>query len=254
MGGDRIFLWTNPRSVSTAFERAFLQREDVEVEHEPFTGPYYFGPERTSDRYLSSDPEPHQTYGVVAAGLLRPLGQGKRLFIKDMAYALDRDRLPPGFLSRFQHTFLIRHPRLAVQSLYRMSVNTAQTGWDHFDPDEAGYTQLDALVRWVTEDLGQPVTVVDASTLVARPEATLRAYCAAVGLPFDQRMLSWEPGPISSFDTWAGWHDEVLRSTGFSPGIAGRDADGDDETALPDIVLRTIDKAMPIYDRLRAMR
>lgn len=249
---DRIFLWSIPRSISTAFERAFLQRSDVEIEHEPFTSPYYFGPERKSGRYAARPPEPEQSYGAVAAHLLRPLGPGKRLFVKDMAYAFDEDRGPADFLARFQHTFLIRDPRRAVPSLYKMSLDTARTGWDHFDPEEAGYSQLDALARRVEARFQQPLIVVDADTLLARPEETLRAYCQAVGLLFEPRMMSWEPGPVDAWKTWAGWHDDAARSSGFSV-VTGRRAPLHDEAAWPDVVRRSVDEAWPIYERLRSL-
>ncbi|CAF4580342.1 unnamed protein product [Rotaria sp. Silwood1] len=41
-----VFLWSHVRSVSTTFERAFIQRKDYVTFHEPFGDPCYFGPER----------------------------------------------------------------------------------------------------------------------------------------------------------------------------------------------------------------
>ena len=46
-----VVLWSHPRSVSTAFERAFIQRDDVQCFHEPFGEPFYYGPNRMSNRY-----------------------------------------------------------------------------------------------------------------------------------------------------------------------------------------------------------
>lgn len=47
-----IILWVHPRSCSTMFECAFLQRQDeFRVLHEPMGDPFYFGPERMSVRY-----------------------------------------------------------------------------------------------------------------------------------------------------------------------------------------------------------
>ena len=28
-------------------------------------------------------------------------------------------------------------------------------------------------------------------------------------------MLKWEPGPVADWDVWNGWHENVLKSTGF---------------------------------------
>jgi hypothetical protein len=250
--GNRIFVWTIPRSISTAFERAFLQRTDVEIDHEPFTGPYYFGPEKRSRRYAAQPPNAEQSYEAVARHLLRPLEPGKSLFIKDMAYAFDDSRVPADFLSHFQHTFLIRDPRRAIPSLYRISLDTARTGWDHFDPAEVGYAQLDTLARWVEERQPRPLIVVDSERLLARPEETLRAFCQAVGLPFDDRMMSWEPGPVEKWKTWAGWHDDAMRSRGFAPVIQSAPPNHD-EAALPIAVRQCIEDAWPVYQRLRSI-
>src|SRR5919108_185331 len=38
-----IALWAVPRSLSTAFERVFVERDDLEVLHEPFSASYYYG-------------------------------------------------------------------------------------------------------------------------------------------------------------------------------------------------------------------
>jgi hypothetical protein len=35
-----VALWSVPRSISTAFERVFVERDDFEVLHEPFSASY----------------------------------------------------------------------------------------------------------------------------------------------------------------------------------------------------------------------
>ena len=47
----RVALWAVPRSVSTAFERVFIERDDAEVLHEPFSQACYHGPDRRSGRF-----------------------------------------------------------------------------------------------------------------------------------------------------------------------------------------------------------
>ena len=34
-------------------------------------------------------------------------------------------------------------------------------------------------------------------------------------MPFDEKMLKWEPGPVSDWDVWNGWHEDALKSAGF---------------------------------------
>jgi hypothetical protein len=46
-----VILWCHPRSVSSAFERAFMQRKDTRSYHEPLSMPFYFGKDRPCHRY-----------------------------------------------------------------------------------------------------------------------------------------------------------------------------------------------------------
>ena len=43
----------------------------------------------------------------------------------------------------------------------------------------------------------------------------MAAYCAAVGLPFNPRALTWEPGARSEWRRSARWHVDVSASSGF---------------------------------------
>ena len=49
-----VALWAVPRSISTAFERVFVERGDFEVFHEPFSA-YYYSTERQSDRFAHQE-------------------------------------------------------------------------------------------------------------------------------------------------------------------------------------------------------
>lgn len=47
---ERLIVWTCPRCISTAFERAFIERGDCHVLHEPFGVPYHYGKEAMTTR------------------------------------------------------------------------------------------------------------------------------------------------------------------------------------------------------------
>ncbi|KAM5454555.1 hypothetical protein McanCB49686_004274 [Microsporum canis] len=93
-----IFVATHPRACSTAFERVFMTRHDtLKCIHEPLGDAFYYGPERLSRRY-DNDEEAriqtgfHQsTYKTIFDRFDREASEGKRLFIKDMAYYI----MPP---------------------------------------------------------------------------------------------------------------------------------------------------------------
>src|ERR687894_3245396 len=92
-----VALWSVPRSISTAFERVFVERDDFEVYHEPFGESYYYSEERFSDRYSDEEPRPENNYENVLARLLEP--HENRVFVKDMAYHV-KPLINPEFVSQ----------------------------------------------------------------------------------------------------------------------------------------------------------
>ncbi|KAI0453262.1 hypothetical protein F5B21DRAFT_515512 [Xylaria acuta] len=93
MSQKPVFVATHPRACSTAFERVFMTRQDtLQCAHEPFGDAFYYGPERLGERY-ENDEEGRlssgfskSTYQTVLDRLDRDGSEGKRVFIKDMAY------------------------------------------------------------------------------------------------------------------------------------------------------------------------
>ena len=65
-----------------------------------------------------------------------------------------------------------------------------------------------------------PPVVIASDDLLNRPEDTIRAYCAALGIPFLAEALSWEACERPEVG-WYGegtgpWHDDLRASTGIS--------------------------------------
>ena len=186
-----------------------ITREDLKCVHEPFGDAFYYGGERLGERYLGKE---HQavrdksgfsetTYRDVVDDIegreedvcvsfcgkyptLRYYTnwvQGKRVFLKDMAYYIvphdaptgtagvapslrlgshkcgtdenrdvsleDNDNpsvIPLSILKNYHFTFLIRHPLRAIPSYYRCTIPplSEKTGFDYFLPSEAGYREL----------------------------------------------------------------------------------------------------------------
>jgi hypothetical protein len=230
----RVALWAVPRSVSTAFERSFIERDDTLVLHEPFSHAYYHGPDRRSARFAGEEPEAGHAPGAIVDRALE-VSEVPVLFLKDMAY----QALPfvgPEFFRQLTNTFLIRHPREALASLHRR--------WPDFDEEEAGYAAQARLFDLITGELGQDPIVIDATDFRSRPEPLMRAYCEAIGIPFFEGAMHWESGPVDVFEPWSDWHQEVAASTGIDP--PKEPAKG----RLPGQLERLIEQALPHYERL----
>ncbi len=198
-----IALWAVPRSLSTAFERVFVERDDLEVLHEPFSAAYYYGPDRLSERFADEASKPDSSYEDVLAEVFRP--REKRLFMKDMPYQA-KSVMSREFISRFANTFIIRDPKYVLSSLYKM--------WPDFTLEETGFEQIYWAFRYA-EEAGQDPVVVDAMTFSENPVGILSVYCERVGIPFRPDALSWEPGEVEKWKSWEGWHEAAQQSTGI---------------------------------------
>jgi hypothetical protein len=174
-----VFLWSHVRSISTAFERAFIQREDYVTFHEPFGEPCYFGPERIYS-YYDHDLNAHAdyintTYSDLIEEILNAANnkEKKNVFIKDMARHILRPdhkshpenptMLPIEFLKRCTHTFILRTPDKSVPSLYKAYVTSNQK----FIAEDIGYPELQVLFEFLTELTGARPPLVEADSLLA---------------------------------------------------------------------------------------
>jgi hypothetical protein len=249
-------MWSGPRTISTALMRSFENRPDTVVMDEPLYG-----------FYLARTGVPHPGRDEVIKSMrngwrdvldeltLAPLPAGKTIYYqKHMAHHLlpEVDRAAFGGL---RHAFLIRDPRQLLASYAKVRARPALA--------DLGLEQQVEIFR----TFGGPV--VDASDILRQPERTLRAVCAALGIPFDPAMLSWPAGPRDTDGVWARyWYEGVWRSTGFgryreSPSDLPGQPDPPDPPNAPDLPdlpdlppeLEPLAEAcQPFYDELSAYR
>ncbi|HVF75003.1 MAG TPA: hypothetical protein VM938_08135 [Acidimicrobiales bacterium] len=212
-----IVLWSTPRSVSTAFEKAFAQHPQVTVLHEPFTDCYYFGPARRSRRY-GDCPGLGTAEGkdVVAAieATASPIVFVKELAFQGLPYVDD------DFLARITNTFIVRHPAAVIASLSRLKPDATS--------DEFGFRPLKQLFDRTTGDLQQAPIVVDGDRFRADPARVLRSFCAVIGVDFCDDMLTWDTGAIRPWlpheaESQAKWHQTLESSTHILPPVAPPD-------------------------------
>jgi hypothetical protein len=132
------------------------------------------------------------------------------VFVKETPPTTDhfRDVLADRrFLAEARHAFLIRRPEEIAASNYAL--------WDGMTIKSIGLERLCELQAAVRDAGGDASVVIDSDDLVTRPAATMAAYCAAVGLPFNPQALTWEPGELPEWRRSARWHADVSASSGF---------------------------------------
>lgn len=193
-------LWSAPRARSTAFFRSTLERGDLIALHEPFCNLTCFSETDVDGRTFDSA-------GSLLAWL-RDETDDVTVFLKDTTDYRHREVLADRrFLAEGQHAFLIRRPAEIVASYYALFPNMSINA--------VGLQTLHELHAAVRDAGGNSSVVIDSDDLVARPEATMAAYCAAVGLPFIPRALQWEPGERAEWRRSARWHSDVTASSGW---------------------------------------
>ena len=224
----RIAMWSGPRNLSTAMMYSFAARDDFTVMDEPFYAPFLAA---TGNDHPMRDEilARHETDPAkVASACLGPL-ETPHLYMKHMPHHME-----PGFPMEWAkecvNVHLIRHPARVIASY--------AAKWPEVTLEEIGFQQQMQLY----DQIGG--AVIDSYDIRQNPEGALRKLCAAIGLPFDPAMLSWQEGPRPYDGVWAAhWYGAVHRSKGFAgaegplPELNGRYAE----------LLRA---AIPAYEKL----
>lgn len=236
----RIAMWSGPRNLSTAMMRSFGSRADCFVSDEPFYG-----------CFLKASGADHPMRREVIAAMdcdwnsvlddLRGKAPGDApiWYQKHMWHHMTG---PLGYedFGGFAHAFLVREPDRMIASYLRKRevAEFADFGLER----QAEFFDREA------DRLGHAPPVVDANDVLGDPEGLLSALCSALEIPWDEAMLSWEPGRRVTDGPWAPhWYGAVEKSTGFGPAETGR-------VELPDAARRLADRCRPYYERLARHR
>lgn len=92
----------------------------------------------------------------------------------------------------------------------------------------------------------QEVHIIISDHLVQQPEPMLRAICAALNLPFQTAMLSWQAGPKPYDGVWAPWwYANTHRGTGFASAVQ------DSRKPLPGHLRQLLGECQALYRLLK---
>jgi hypothetical protein len=204
----RIVMWSGPRNLSTALMRSFGQRSDTAVVDEPFYAAFLAAsgkPHPMRDDILASGmPDWRDVARACAADPVAPPVRYEKHMTHHMLPGLGLD-----WMAGAKVAFLIRDPA-EVAASYAVKRESC-------DLDDIGIVRQWTLFEYCAEHFGPP-PVINSADIRRSPEATLRALCTALDLPFQPAMLSWPPGPRPTDGVWARhWYAAVENSTGFAP-------------------------------------
>ena len=234
----RIAMWSGPRNISTAMMRAWENREDCVVSDEPFYAAYLHQtgldhPMR--EEVLASQP---QDWRQVANQMQGPAPGGAPIWYQKHMCQHTLPGMDLGWATTCRNAFLLRPPEqvLASYADKRAAVTL----------EDIGFRQQAEIFDHLAQATGKAPIVLGSARVLAAPRAALNALCAALDVPFSERMLAWPAGRRASDGVWApAWYDKVERSTGFA--ASGRVIAFDD---LPAPFQRIAEAAQPFYEQL----
>lgn len=201
-------MWSGPRNLSTALMYAFAARGDCAVWDEPFYAAFLRATgidHPMKDEVIAAG---EADAGRVAEACLGPVPDGRAIWYQKhmtMHMVPEFDR---SFMRGLTNVFLIRHPARVVASYSKKREAPVLA--------DIGFVQQAELFEQVAGFTGAAPLVVDSADIRADPRGTLGRLCAALGIPFDERMLRWEAGPKPFDGVWAPhWYNAVHASTGI---------------------------------------
>ncbi|MBE1877697.1 HAD family hydrolase [Myceligenerans pegani] len=226
----RIAMWSGPRNLSTAMMRSFGNRPDTSAVDEPLYAAYLdttgIDHPGAAEVIASQSPDPATVLRELTTGVVPTAVQYQKHMTHHVLPSTPREPL-----ALLTHAFLIRDPERVLVSYAKVRSEPTL--------EDLGLPQQVELY----ERFGGPV--VDAADVLRDPRATLTALCAALGLEFDDAMLSWPPGPREEDGVWAKhWYAGVEASTGFATESPGT------RDPLPERLRPLLERCLPYYDRL----
>jgi hypothetical protein len=230
----RICLWSGPRNVSTALMYSFAQRSDCQVFDEPLYAHYLYNTDAdeyhpgADDILATMENDGEKVVEMMIGPHDKPVA-----FFKHMTHHLIELNL--DFLKDCVNVILTRDPREMLVSFDKVIPNPTMQDVGY----EAHLMLMDHLER-----IGQEVIVLDSKEILMDPESVLNKFCNAIGIPFEESMLSWEAGPIPEDGIWAKyWYANVHKSQGFQPYVPKQDD-------FPSRLIPLLNECEPIYNRL----
>jgi len=207
----RIAMWSGPRNISTALMRAWENRPDTVVHDEPFYAHFLAATDMDHpgrEEIIAADETDWRR--VVERVAYAPVPPGKSIYYQKQMTHHMLDEIDLTWLGAVTNCFLLRRPQEVINSYIKVRADVTL-----FD---IGFAQQQRIFHLVREQTGQIPPVIDGRDVQENPRRTLGLLCAAVGVPFDERMLAWPAGPRASDGVWAKyWYSAVEASTGFEP-------------------------------------
>ncbi|XP_038070405.1 branched-chain-amino-acid aminotransferase-like protein 2 [Patiria miniata] len=276
----RLMIWTTPRTTSTALTKCLSFVKDSKVFFEPYLTAYFMGPDKSVSPNERGDSYPalkeefvgwfdasQCTYKWVKEQLEGTHDGKKFILCKDMAYTVsDRFAFLP---ENYQHLVLIRNPLKVFPSWKILFRQIRRVSMDEYEldklppglfPEGRGYKEINDLIEYLKETRNQEVIIIDADDLLQDPKGILSALFKVIGMPFEERLLSWEAGDAITREWVVAKHclevNQVghMYNTAFDSTCFTKPRPLPDRRSLSPDILRCVDASIPYYNKMHARR
>jgi len=203
-----IVVLSIPRSVTTALERSFIERGDLEIIHEPWCSQWVLQYGKF-DESIPDFVKSLATFEEMRDYLL-DLSVHKSVFVKDFSFSTYPMILEdPAFLADPDVCFIfyIRNPRDVIASYYKREPD--------FRDSFVDYKALYEIFKEIARSKKQQPLVINSEDLLNNPPQALQKICSGAGIPFTEKMLSWEPGMLEMWRCYSTWHQDAAHSSAF---------------------------------------
>ncbi len=232
----KIAMWSGPRNLSTAMMYAFGNRADCAVVDEPFYAAYLAMTGLDHPMRAQILASQSQDAHVVTAQISGSNPAQKAHFYQKHMTQHMIDGVPRDWMKQVKNVFLIRHPARVIASYAAKRENPTL--------EDIGFAQQAELLALV-QSWGQRPLVIDSHDIRDDPRGSLQKLCAAIDLPFDERMLSWPKGGHAEDGAWAPhWYGAVWQSQGFA-GAEGP------LPVVPAHLQSVLQDALPLYEMMK---
>lgn len=189
---------------------SFAQREDTSVYDEPLYGHYLKS--TNAKEYHPGAQEIMSSMncdGEEVIEFMCSIDDKPVQFFKNMGHhLLDLNR---DFTRKGINIILTRNPKRMIASFSKVIDNPTMK--------DIGYKDQWELAKYFTEN-NIEFYVVDSADILKDPRTKLTELCELIGIPFDEKMLSWTPGNRREDGIWAKyWYSNIHNSSGFLPYI-----------------------------------
>lgn len=236
----RLAMWSGPRNISTAMMRSWGERPDTLVCDEPLYAHYLKVTGLPHPGAADTLAAHEADWRKVVQWLTGPLPNGKSVFYqKHMTHHM-LEGYDRSWIKGLTSAFLIRSPERVLASYARK--------WSEVSLRDIGFAEQAEIFAMVADHLGHAPPAADAEDILENPRRILTRLCEACGIPFDEAMLAWQPGPKPFDGVWAPhWYNAAWASAGLVK-------PPERPLVLPPELQRIADQARPYYEKLRAFR